>query len=77
MLVSLLVFSSEWLDCVIGGVKERECEVQESDMLLHPSIRIDFHCPLVAAITGSTVVSFAIVVVVFFFCHRVTLLLDG
>ena len=84
--VNLFVAAVCWLVCLffllfgrtalIGGVKERECEVQVSDMLLLPSIRIDFHCPLVAALTGSTVVSFAIVVVVFF-CHRATLLLEG
>ena len=34
---------------LIDGVKESECEVQVSDMLLLPSIRIDFHGPLVAA----------------------------
>ena len=75
--VNLFVAAVCWLVCsffllfgrtaLIGGVKERECEVQVSDMLLLPSIRIDFHCPLVAALTGSTVVSFAIVAVVFFF----------
>ena len=37
---------------LIGGVKERECEVQVSDMLLLPSIRIDFHGPLVVVLTG-------------------------
>ena len=60
--VNLFVAAVCWLVCLffllfgrtalIGGVKERECEVQVSDMLLRPSIRIDFHSPLVAALTG-------------------------
>ena len=60
--VNLFVAAVCWLVCLffllfgrtalIGGVKERECEVQVSDMLLRPSIRIDFHGPLVAALTG-------------------------
>ena len=60
--VNLFVAAVCWLVCLffllfgrtalIGGVKERECEVQVSDMLLLPSIRIDFHGPLVVILTG-------------------------
>ena len=60
--VNLFVAAVCWLVCLffllfgrtalIGGVKERKYEVQVSDMLLLLSIRIDFHCPLVAVLTG-------------------------
>ena len=60
--VNLFVAAVCWLVCLffllfgrtalIGGVKEREREVQVIDILLLPSIRIDFHGPLVATLTG-------------------------